>query len=199
MRSPVFALLSLTALVVVACGGGAEANEQPTSTEPASSLPNAVTPTTPVPAPPWVSGTTTSSATESSTLVPVDTTIPVTSASATQPAAPTPAQPTSKPAQPTSTPAQLTPTPSPAFAMSAHVSIQDNKFVDRTVTIGAGGTVTWRHDGEVPHNLIAAAFDSGLMDSGETFSFTFSTPGTYQYECTIHTLPRPMSGTVVVK
>ena len=41
-----------------------------------------------------------------------------------------------------------------------------------------------------------AAFDSGAVDTDETFSFTFTKPGTYGYYCKVH--PH-MKGTIVVQ
>jgi len=38
-------------------------------------------------------------------------------------------------------------------------------------------------------------WDSGLLDPGESFSFTFTTPGTFDYYC----IPHPfMQGQIVV-
>jgi len=42
---------------------------------------------------------------------------------------------------------------------------------------------------------LTRGFDSGNMDSGATYQFTFKTPGSYDY-CTYHPF---MKGTVVVQ
>ena len=42
-------------------------------------------------------------------------------------------------------------------------------------------------------------FDSGTLNPGQTFSFTFAKPGTYFYECTIHFAMPSMHAKVVVK
>ena len=39
-------------------------------------------------------------------------------------------------------------------------------------------------------------FRSPGLDNGETFSYTFTNPGTYEYFCTLHPL---MTGKVVVR
>jgi plastocyanin len=44
----------------------------------------------------------------------------------------------------------------------------------------------------------AAPFDSGDLDRGETFTYTFETPGTYRYFCIPHEGAK-MFGTVVVE
>ena len=72
-----------------------------------------------------------------------------------------------------------------------------------TVIIGVNNTVTWtNNDGTTDHTVTstsvpigASKFDSGNMGPGATFSYTFTTPGTYQYDCTYHSW---MTGTVVV-
>ena len=84
--------------------------------------------------------------------------------------------------------------------MTMTVSIQDNKFVPSTINVSAGTTVRWVQDGVAVHDVTGNGFSSGLLKSGETFEFTFSTPGTYQYECQIHTIGRAfMRGSVVVQ
>jgi plastocyanin len=32
----------------------------------------------------------------------------------------------------------------------------------------------------------SAGFDSGIMQTGQIFSYTFSNPGTFEYYCTVH-------------
>ena len=65
------------------------------------------------------------------------------------------------------------------------------------LTVMTGQTVTWHNTALVPHTVTAldGAFDSGRIDGGASFSYTFSTPGTFNYMCTIHPT---MKGTVVV-
>jgi plastocyanin len=42
----------------------------------------------------------------------------------------------------------------------------------------------------------AATFNSGIMSAGGTWSMTFTVPGTYQYDCSLHLW---MKGTIIVK
>ena len=67
-----------------------------------------------------------------------------------------------------------------------------------TVVIGVNSTITWSNDDIPPHTVTArnGAFDSKNMNPGATFSFTFTTAGTYEYYCLYHPW---MKGTVVVK
>lgn len=70
-------------------------------------------------------------------------------------------------------------------------------------TIPAGGTVTWKwvNTGSVPHSvesLPAPGFTSSTVQtgSGSTYQQTFTTPGTYRYNCAVH--GNLMTGVVVV-
>ena len=44
--------------------------------------------------------------------------------------------------------------------------------------------------------LRGGSFDSGNLSSGQSFSFSFSTPGYYSYACQYHA---GMTGTIVVQ
>jgi plastocyanin len=88
------------------------------------------------------------------------------------------------------------------LGQAAAVSIQDDVFVPRRVEVEAGGTVVWQHVGQRPHTVTASdgSFDSGNMESGASFSRTFSQPGTYSYYCRFHgsASGTGMAGVVVV-
>jgi plastocyanin len=79
------------------------------------------------------------------------------------------------------------------------VSIDNFTFTPASLTVKAGTTVTWTNRDDIPHGI--AASDNGFkkskaMDTDDSFSFTFTTPGTYKYFCYIH--PH-MTGTIVVE
>ena len=78
------------------------------------------------------------------------------------------------------------------------VAIADFAFSPATLTITAGDTVTLTNEDQVAHTATSTtgAFDSGLLDQGESFSMTFTTPGTYDYLCTPHPT---MTGQIVVQ
>ncbi|MDG6900613.1 MAG: cupredoxin domain-containing protein [Nitrososphaerota archaeon] len=67
-----------------------------------------------------------------------------------------------------------------------------------TVVIGVNNTVTWTNNDNSPHTVTAdgGSFDSGNLAPGATFSFTFTTAGTYKYHCVYHPW---MTATVVVR
>ncbi|MGX9791754.1 cupredoxin domain-containing protein [Mycobacterium sp. MMS18-G62] len=86
---------------------------------------------------------------------------------------------------------------SPAPQGGTAVSISDFKFNPATLTVPVGATVTWTNKDEEPHTVAGkdGSFHSPGMDTNGTYSFTFMTPGSYDYVCSIHPF---MTGTVVV-
>lgn len=82
----------------------------------------------------------------------------------------------------------------PVLGVTA-VDVSDNQFNPAAVQIEPGQTVTWTWTGQEDHNVIGDTFESSTQSSG-TFAHTFTEPGTYQYECTLHFF---MRGEVVVQ
>ena len=78
------------------------------------------------------------------------------------------------------------------------VSIDKFTFVPQTLTVKAGTTVTWTNMDDIPHAIAAVSkqFNSKTLDTDDAYSFTFTTPGSYEYFCSLH--PH-MTGTVVVE
>jgi plastocyanin len=84
-------------------------------------------------------------------------------------------------------------------APAGAVSIDNFTFTPQSLTVKAGTTVTWTNKDDIPHGVAASnnAFKkSKALDTDDSFSYTFTTPGTYQYFCYIH--PH-MVGTIVVE
>ncbi len=77
------------------------------------------------------------------------------------------------------------------------VWIQGMAFNPSIITVIAGTRITWTNKDGVTHTVTSdtGLFDSGSVSSNGTFSYMFSTPGTYPYHCTIHP---SMTATVVV-
>ena len=67
-----------------------------------------------------------------------------------------------------------------------------------TVVIGKNNTVTWVNQDIAPHTVTAddGSFDSGNLNPGYSWSYVFTTPGTYTYHCIYHPW---MHGTIIVK
>jgi plastocyanin len=77
------------------------------------------------------------------------------------------------------------------------VSIKNFAFNPPNTTVTPGTTVTWVNNDQTPHTATAnnGAFDSGTLQPGQSYSFTFDKPGTYAYHCNIHP---DMTATVTV-
>ncbi len=125
------------------------------------------------------------------TPTPTTTPTPTPTATATPTATPTATKTATPTATPTGTPTP-TPTPTPAFAS---VSIWDFFFTPASVTISAGSSVKWTNQGGGYHTVSGAGWDSGFLSSGQAYTRTFTSQGTYSYACGIHPW---MYGTVKV-
>ena len=82
-------------------------------------------------------------------------------------------------------------------AAEVAVVIEGFAFNEATIEVAAGTTVMWTNNDTTPHTVTSAdgTFDSGRLDGGATFSFTFTEPGEYAYACEFHP---GMQGTIVV-
>jgi amicyanin len=67
------------------------------------------------------------------------------------------------------------------------------------IIIPPGTEVTWTNTGQQPHTATSvggvAKFDSGILNNGQSYSFTFEETGTNDYFCTVHPF---MRGKVIV-
>lgn len=77
-----------------------------------------------------------------------------------------------------------------ASAATYRVTMSGYAYSPATLTIPAGSTVTWTNQDTAPHDVRTtsgpAALHSPMLDKGGSWSFTFATPGTYAYYCTVH-------------
>ena len=83
-------------------------------------------------------------------------------------------------------------------AESREIEMEDDVFKPAQLTVAAGTKVTWVNKGNKAHTVVSSdkLFDSGLVNVGGQFSYTFTTPGTYSIRCSPH--PK-MIGQIVVK
>jgi len=95
-------------------------------------------------------------------------------------------------------------------ATGTTVNIQNFAFTPQTLTVEAGTKVTWTNNDTTVHNVTStngpglnaattSLFSSGSLNGGQSFSYTFTKPGTYYYDCTIHASMATMHATVIVK
>lgn len=95
--------------------------------------------------------------------------------------------------------------PSQAKAEDGWVAIVEPSFLPDswgynpgTVYLTVGDRAVFYNSGAAPHTVTAysGAFDSGILLTGEGWSFTASAPGSYTYYCILH--PQ-MQGLIVVQ
>jgi len=86
-------------------------------------------------------------------------------------------------------------TQSPAVSGNT-VVIQNFSFIPGTLTVTKGTTVTWTNHDATAHQIKSATFNSSLLSTGQSFSFTFDTAGSFDYSCAIHP---SMLGKIIVQ
>ncbi|SDM83850.1 amicyanin [Streptomyces sp. cf386] len=77
-----------------------------------------------------------------------------------------------------------------ASAATYRVTMSGYAYSPASLTIPVGSTVTWTNQDTAPHDVKTTsgpvAIHSPMLNKGGTWSFTFTTPGTYAYYCTVH-------------
>jgi plastocyanin len=99
----------------------------------------------------------------------------------------------------TTRPAEPTPvTTATTMPAPVSVAIKSSTFTPDIVEISKGTTVVWTNDDGVSHTVtsISDAFDSGNIDPGQTYSYTFNQAGPFEYRCKNH--PSMAHGKVIV-
>ena len=66
------------------------------------------------------------------------------------------------------------------------INIQNFAFTPNELTIKAGDIVTWINNDNAPHTVTSDEFNSGNLNPEQSFSYTFSEPGDYEYHCNFH-------------
>jgi plastocyanin len=81
---------------------------------------------------------------------------------------------------------------------TATVDIKNFTFSPADLTVTKGTKVTWKFEDSAQHTVKAddGSFTSPAMSNGQTYSYTFTKPGTFKYICSIH---QYMTATVTVK
>lgn len=86
----------------------------------------------------------------------------------------------------------------PPASAEQQIAIYNYKFSPEVLTVPVGTKVTWTNKDEVPHTVVSTDKrfpQSGGLDTGEQYSYTFTTAGSYEYFCTLHPF---MKGKIVV-
>lgn len=63
-----------------------------------------------------------------------------------------------------------------------------NSYSPNPIEAKVGETVTWVNNDSVIHTVTSTdgTFDSGILQRGQSFSYTFDKEGEYSYFCTLH-------------
>ncbi len=87
-----------------------------------------------------------------------------------------------------------------AAGADQQVTIERHMFMPATVTVHPGETVTWVNKDQDVHTATSddqgKSFHTPLLDTGESATLTFASPGMFGYHCSVHP---DMTGTVIVK
>jgi plastocyanin len=78
------------------------------------------------------------------------------------------------------------------------ITIDNFTFTPKELTIAVGTTVKWVNHDDIPHTVVEkkTTFRSKALDTDDSYSFTFTSAGTFDYFCGLH--PH-MVGQVIVK
>ena len=78
------------------------------------------------------------------------------------------------------------------------ITIDNFTFSPKELTIAVGTAVKWINHDDIPHTIVEkkTTFRSKALDTDDSYSFTFTSAGTFDYFCGLH--PH-MVGQVIVK
>ena len=78
------------------------------------------------------------------------------------------------------------------------ISIKNFTFNPSTLTVKVGANVTWTNEDSASHQVKEdnGLFLSSVLGNGQSFTYTFTAIGTYNYTCNIHST---MHGKVIVE
>jgi plastocyanin len=78
------------------------------------------------------------------------------------------------------------------------ITIDNFTFTPKELTVAVGTTVKWVNHDDIPHTVVekTTTFRSKALDTDDSYSFTFTSAGTFDYFCGLH--PH-MVGQVIVK
>lgn len=90
-----------------------------------------------------------------------------------------------------------TPAPSASAIPARTVSINNFAFNPGNLSVNVGDTVTWINNDSTNHTVTSStnAWASRTLTPGQSFTHTFTQPGSFSYTCTIHP---SMTGTITV-
>lgn len=85
---------------------------------------------------------------------------------------------------------------SPVSQKTYSISVVNFAFNPAVLTVSQGDTVTWINQDSAPHQIWGNDFKSEVLSNGQSFGFTFTKVGTFDYICSLHAY---MKGQIIVK
>jgi len=86
--------------------------------------------------------------------------------------------------------------PSTSIKTVHNIQIKNYSYDTKVLNVRTGDVVVWRNQDSMLHTVSGdGGLESGPMGLAQSYSFTFNTPGTYNYHCKYH--PN-MTATIVV-
>jgi len=90
----------------------------------------------------------------------------------------------------------------PALGVT-QIAIRNNAYRPDVIEVTVGAAVTWTNEDSVIHSVVLPhvitsqnnILDSGSLTTGQSFTYTFTIVGTFQYDCAQHP---DMIGVVIV-
>ncbi|MEU4764036.1 plastocyanin/azurin family copper-binding protein [Actinosynnema sp. NPDC023794] len=77
-----------------------------------------------------------------------------------------------------------------AAAQGHQITIAQYAYQPGAMTVRVGETVTWTNQDQAPHDVVTTAgpavLGSPLLAQGQSWSFTSTLPGAYDYYCSVH-------------
>ncbi|MFF1568690.1 plastocyanin/azurin family copper-binding protein [Streptomyces sp. NPDC058293] len=97
---------------------------------------------------------------------------------------------TAAPAADSHSAAMAHPAAAQANAADYTIEIKNMAFAQPKLTVKVGQTVKWVNEDTAPHTVTTtsgpAKLDSGNLQKGDSWSYTFTKAGTYKYYCAVH-------------
>lgn len=81
------------------------------------------------------------------------------------------------------------PAAAPSPSESVSIIIRSFAFEPADVAIKKGTTIAWTNRDSINHTVTddnGGVLDSPILNQGQNFSFTFTSPGEFNYHCSIH-------------
>jgi 3',5'-cyclic-AMP phosphodiesterase len=75
-----------------------------------------------------------------------------------------------------------------ATGETMQAAIDNFAFTPQEMTVKAGSSVIWTNKDDIPHTVASDnnAFSSPVLDTNQSFQFTFTSPGKFAYFCKLH-------------